>query len=636
MLAVTAFLVQFAAAQSQQNSLAELLPETTVFAVFAQPGTASTEVFDEFVADLDVDEAMQTLRKLGVVLGSAADEMFDLGSELGGGLSGSGGLDVAIDELTADCPALGDALAELEPERFASRVAAGISLSRFTMMPTPVVAVRPEDDVLGLQLFEALTSCYDSGVAMSEGATPLYVLGDGGDFPMVVAWADDTLLAASDPDVVRGMVRRAQGGSEPSLLTTRVGSLSAALTGRGLAATLDLAAIADVLDALAPMLGNEPDQARLIQRVLASMRVVNGVAVGVSYDAAGLRIDSVVTVDQAAAAASGELALLDLLNCVGCVSAEPTLIPAGPASLSRSSFSVQALAAWLDTWLADLGPLFGEELTLAGVVQEYLGVDVDALLLGWLGSTWHSAQLDVYGTDVAAWLQGPGTITVVPVSSETAARDGLALWGEAFGSADGALAELLDELAVGDDLDLASTISIRPMTYRGIAYQRLRTPFSGDYGLAVFAGQLVSTQPASAMEAAIDVHLGGPNVLDDPSFGSLVAAQPAAPAGYQIIDLPRYLGGVARITDLAANPVASAMLVAVQAAVMESNDEADATEGEASGVDPADVPTFDELIGLADLVTRALELLADRTGIAISSAENIDGVHWSTLRVPLR
>ena len=41
-------------------------------------------------------------RKLGVVLGSAADEMFDLGSELGGGLSGSGGLDVAIEAVVGD------------------------------------------------------------------------------------------------------------------------------------------------------------------------------------------------------------------------------------------------------------------------------------------------------------------------------------------------------------------------------------------------------------------------------------------------------------------------------------------------------------------------------------------------------
>ena len=31
------------------------------------------------------------------------------------------------------------------------------------------------------RLFEAVTGCYDSGVALSEGEVPFYVLGDGGD-----------------------------------------------------------------------------------------------------------------------------------------------------------------------------------------------------------------------------------------------------------------------------------------------------------------------------------------------------------------------------------------------------------------------------------------------------------------------
>lgn len=654
-VAAAAFIGQVALAQPDGIPLAGVLPDTTVFALFAQPGAASPTVFEEVIAELEVEAAMETLRKLGVVLGSAADDAFGLGDVSGADLSGPDGFKGLVEELTADCPELRDALGDLEPERFMSRAAVGFTLSSFTMMPTVVAVVRPDDAELGGRLFEAVTRCYDSGVAMSEGDTPLYVLADGSDFPMVVAQVDDTLLGASNPEVVRAMVRLAAGANEPSMLDTRLGRLAGTMSGRGLAMTLDLAGLADVLGNLVPMLGNDSEQTKLLERVLATMRVVNGVAVSGSFDEAGLVIDSVVSIDRQAGEASGEQALLDLLSCAACEPGEPALIPGGPASLGRTSFSVQATVAWLDSWLADVGPLFGEQLSVAGLVDQYLGVDAGDLALDWLGSTWHTAQLDVYDTDAAAWLQGPGTITTVPVSSEDAARDGLALWGAALENGSSLFAELLDDAAFDEDLDLASTVSVRPVSYRGITYDRVRTPFSGDYGVAVFGGQLVTTRPAATMEAVIDVHLGGVSVVDDPVFGRLIASQPGAPAGYEIVDLPRYLGGLASITDLAAGPIASTMLIAVQAAVMDSRegsamgDDAGDDDGDASasddepdddqgkaGIDPAAVPTFDELIGLADLVTQALELLAERTGIAILSTETIDGVIWSTLRVPLR
>lgn len=640
-------------AQTGEVPLARVLPSTTVLALFAQPGEASTAVLEDLVAELDLDEAKETLRKLGVVLGSAADEALGFSGDLSD-------TDEMLGHLTASCPALGDLVDDSDPDRLMGRAAVGVSMSSFNPMPTMVATVRPSDADLAVRLFEALTACYDSGVAMSEGDTPFYVLGDGSDFPVVVARVDGTLLAASDPDVLRGMVRRAAGASEPGLSGTRVGSLAGSMINRGLAMTLDLAGLANVLASFVPMLGGDSEQTLLLDRVLATMNTINGVAASFALDEAGLVIDTVVTIDEEAAVAAGEMELLDLLGCAGCEGAEPALIPAGAASLSRSSFSLQAFVAWLDTWLADVGPMVGEDLSVAGLVEEFLGVDVGALALDWLGTTWHVAQLEVYDTDAVAWLQGPGNVTVVPVASEAAARAGLELWADALTNASGLFWSLMDdadvdEVALYDGLDLASTISVRPVTYRGIEYDRVRTPVTGDYGIAVFAGHLVTSQPASAMQAVIDVHLGGASVLDDAVLGRLVPSQPDAPAGYEIVDLPRYLNGLARLTDLAAGPFASTLFVAAQVAYEESlegtgpGDEAsgdEAADGDASGdeaagasdedLDPADLPTFDELIGLADLATQALELLAAHTGLAIGSSEVIDGVYWSTLRVPLR
>lgn len=645
-LALAVLVSQVALAQGSHASFARILPETTIFALFAQPGTGSTEILEELADELDLEAAAETVRKLGVVLGSMADDAFDLGFDL----TEPDGYDEMVGELTADCPALGDALADLEPEDLAGRAALGVSISGFAPLPALMAVVRTDDAELGNRLFEAVTDCYDSGVAMSEGSTPFYVLGDGSDFPVIVAQVDDTLLLASDPEVLRGMVRRAGGAAEPSLAGTRLGGLTRNLTGRGLAFTLNLAGAADVLAGFAPMLGGAPEQTRLIERVIASLRVINGVAASVTLDDAGLVFDSVVTVDVAAGEAAGEQELLDLLSCSGCADAAPSLIPSGAASLSRSSFSSAAMVAWLDSWLADIRPLLGDELpaeltaetfTVAGLMEQYLGADLGSLGLDWLGTTTHVAQMGVYDSDLASWLQGPGLIITTPVSSEEAAREGLRQWHDLLESASPLFAELMDDEGLGDDvlagMTLESMLSFRTSIYRGVEYERLRSPYSGDYGIAVFGGNLVFAQPARAIEAAIDVHLGAPSVVDDPLFGRLVASQPAAPAGYQLIDLPRYLGGLATITDLAAGPLASTMFIATQASWAETLDgDGSSGAGGASAVGPVDVPTFDELIRLADLSTEALELLAERTGIAVGSSEIIDGAHWSTLRVPLR
>lgn len=46
--------------------------------------------------------------------------------------------------------------------------------------------------------------------------------------------------------------------------------------------------------------------------------------------------------------------------------------------------------------------------------------------------------------------------------------------------------------------------------------------------------------------------------------------------------------------------------------------------------------TYDDLLGLVDLFTEALELVADRTGVAVGTTEVVDGAAWTTWRLPLR
>lgn len=638
-LAAASLLGQAALAQTTPTSFSRILPETTIFAFFAQPAPGATDLFEELAAELDLEGARETMRKLGVVLGSVADDALDLGFDL----SEPGGYDEMLGDLADTCPALADALREVEPEELAGRAALGVSVSAYAPLPAVLAIVRTDDAQLGSDVFEALTGCFDSGVALSEGDVPFYILGDGGDFPVIVAQVDGTILLASDPEALRGMVRRAAGANEPSLAGTRVGGLARGLTNRGVAFTLNLAGLADVLGSFAPMIGGAPEQMRLVERVLDTLRVVDGVAFSATLDEGGLVFDSVISVDSEVAEASGELELLALLDCSGCTAAAPTLIPAGPASLSRSSFSAEAFVAWLDSWLADLEPVLGdllpaevagERFSVAGLVEQFFGVEVS---FDWLGDTTYLAQLGVYDTDLASWIQGPGLVSITPVASESRAREATSQWREALLDPAGPLAALLRDSAEGgevlESMTLDSMISFRSSTYRGVTYERMRSPFAGDYGYAVFGGHLVVTQPARTMQDVIDVHLGSPSVADDSLFGHLLNSQPAVPASYQLVDLPRYLSGLAALADLAAGPIASVAYVATSAAVSETVfDDDDGSEP----IDPADVPTFDDLVRLTDLATKALNLLADRTGVAIGSSEIIDGVHWSTLRVPLR
>lgn len=626
-LVVSAALSQGALAQDAEQPLSAFLPASTVFAVYAKSNQVAAEVAANIVGELDLAEAQRTLEKLGKLGGEATEEFMSM-------LGVYDNPTDALAELSDTCPVLAETLQGVDLDDQNWRFTLGVSASNYNPIPALLLALRLDDAELGTALFDGLTACFDSGVAMSEGGVPMYVLGDGGDFPLIVAKVDDTVLVASDPEITRAMVRLANGSDEPSLLDGRLGRLSQGVTGRGFGLSVDFVGLADVLEPLLPMLGGGDAEVRPLQRLLATFRVLNGLAVGASFDEGGLLLESLLSVDPLAAERLGEQDLLALLNCEGCAGAQAELIPSGAASISRFSFSLTALADWLDGWLSDIGPVVGEDLSLESLVVDKFGVDLGTLGLDWLGDTWHYAQLDVFDTDLGGWLQGPGLISTVPVSSESAARAGIAAWFEALERMPEVMTELFEEEELDADaaeqLAVLSSLSVRPDAYRGVEYQRVRAPFAGDYGVAVLAGQLVVTQPAATMRAVIDVFHGAPAIDADIVFGPLIASQPAAPASYELVDVPRFLRGVAGITDLAAGPVASGALFASYAALTALDDEF----GEAP--DLSQLPTFDDYVGLADLATELLEVLARRTGVAIGSSEIIDGAHWSTMRLPLR
>jgi hypothetical protein len=630
-------LVGTVAAQDAQRPIGGLLPATTVAAFHYTPGgPAAHDFLQRLAADLDLEAAKATLAKLGRIVD---DELADL---LDSGLDGMMGesFDEMLADLEEECPSLYDSVVGGQ-HGLIGPVVVGVSMSPFNPLPGVLAVARPSDTAAADRVYDALTACFDSGVSLKQDDVELHVIGDGGDQPIIISRVGSDFFASTDQDLVRGAIRLATGSTEPSHISRRVGGLAAGPMSRGTGMTLDLAALADALDGLRGFMPQEQAVTSVVDRVIATMRTINGVAVSARFDDAGLALETMVTVDEAAALAAGEEEFLALLTCAGCELGAPDLVPAGAASVWAGTFSATAFVDWLDSWLVDLAALGAGDVSVRSLVGDYLDIDLDAALLDWFGTGWHTAQLEVYDTDLRSLLQSPATVTVVPVASEAAAREGLVLWQQVVRSAASVTEELLSGAGLEDEaavpvgtLDL---LSVRPASYRGVGYERWRIGPTTDAGLLVIGGNLVIATPASAARDVIDVYLGGRSITSDPLLGPLLANQPAEATAYDLTDVPRYLHGFAELADLASAPMASLLQVALVAGLESSWTDPDGGSGDgASDIDPADIPTFEELLDLTDLGTTVLQSLALRSGVAIGTTEHVGGVIWSTWRLPLR
>lgn len=614
-LAAAAALAVFTAAAAQP-SVATLLPATTVLAVHLSPEGVDTSTLESLLADLDLDRAAQAARKLAALIEEA-----DLAPSSGEDAPGP------FTDLAAECPELADAVRE---DAFGP-VVVGVSVSRFDPMPDLVAAARPAEPEAAARLVEAAVACLDGTVLGSEGGAELHLLADGSDMPLVMAAAEGFVVVATDPDLVRGALRRARGAGEPGFASTRLGSISGSMTDSGLGVTLDLAAAADALELYRGVLGEAPQAGPVLDRFVTTLRVLGGFAWHVTVDGGGVVVESVTAFDQRLAAAAGEDELLALLTCEGCEPTVPDLLPRDAVALSGGVYRVGALVDWLETWFADLREAGLVDADLRGTLEGALGVDLDDALLAWVGDSWHTAVLEVLGTDARTWLQGLPAVVAVPVSSEDAARRGVGLWLEALGNL-GEMGELLAEDAgAPDELRLDGVVAVRERSYRGVGYLRLRAGPTFDLGVAVFGGHLVLGWPAASLHAAVDAYLGSyvPAGVAWRTYESL-GIEGTGVTGYRLVDAPAFLRGLARVADLAAGPVATAAWLAAQGAA------AGLAQDDAPGLPAEDLLTYDELIALADVVTEALEALADRTGVAVGTTELRNGARWTTWRLPLR
>lgn len=603
-----------------QRPLAALLPQTTVFAVEMRQDGFDPGVFHGLFADLDTSEAESAWEVLsGLFNGRGTDTGV---AEPLLGLEGSF-RDIFYDE----CPDLATALFEGGADSWSAAV--GVSVSRFAPEPELLLAVRGPTRSATARLLAGAVSCFDGRRYGEEGRSAIYLVGDGGDSPALLAESGGVLLVATDPELLRGAIRRSNGAAEPSFLDSRIAVATQGLGQMGWTATVNLAALADTLRLVRGAV--PPEAAGLFERLVTTLRIVGGFSWGLTLDDAGLLVRTVTAWDEALAKSSGEGALLALLECADCGVGQPPLLPGATVAVEAGAFPLQAFVAWVDSWLSDVAATGafaeGEPTDVRTAVAELLGVDLGEALLDWSDGSAYYLTLGVLDTDLRNWVLGLPGVVVVPVTSEDAAWRGVRSWLSAAENLTSLVAEVAGEEEFAGALEFSQSVSVRESRHAGIDYLRVRSGPTLDVGLAVFGGNLVIGSPVSALLQTIDARDGAPDKPASVTAGLLGLDRAAGRlVGYSVVDSRSFLQGLARIAELASGPAATLLWLG-------GHGLAESKAGLWLGDVP--VPTYDQALVLTDLAIDALKVLAEKTGSATGTVTVLDGARWTTWRLPL-
>ncbi|MDF1523758.1 MAG: hypothetical protein P1P87_13195 [Trueperaceae bacterium] len=571
-LAVAFAAVLTPAVAQAERPLEHLAPPSALVALGFAPDGGVPQGLADALDELDWASAGATLARLAALMGDRAG---DLGGFADGApfAEGAGGDPMAAlrAELATTCALAADALEGVVPGDLARDGLLTVSVSPFAPVPQALALARPGDPTRAAALQDALIGCY-GGPELEQDGVSLYVLGDGGDLPLVVARVDDVFLAGTDPNLVRTAIRLARGADEPSLADGPLGAAWASLAPGGLDLAVDASALADVLAGLIEPVEAETDVA--LARVLAALRTIGAGAARVGWDTDGLRLEQVLVVPSDAP----DAALAQLLTAAP-PAGRPIWLPAGSVAVTSTHVPVRDVVAYVDGWLADLGPTLGVAADLRGLASDALDVDLDAALLDWVGETVHTIQLEAVGTDLRGLVVGPATVALIPVADEAAARAGLELLGPALlrgfasAAATGSSSSpdpFADPFAGNGPLDAgldalfgSGAVAVDALTIDGVAVDRIRMGPTFDLGVTVVDGHLVLATPARALEALLAARGGAEDLLADAAWRDAYAAVPVDVRDVSLSDVPATLHGLADLADLAAQPLASALHAAL-------------------------------------------------------------------------
>jgi hypothetical protein len=573
----------FALAAAQEvKPLAAFAPADSLATLSWSQQSSVFDTLDDDVNALEWQKSRDALVKLFGYLSSTSDDeaMTMLWDSYSAMLQGD--MSEANTQILEFCPEYQDiadrSKAYMDEKKFAP-VEALLTVSADNVSPVPAITALlrssdPDMTALYTDLQSVLVTCaQNSGdeslaiTTLDQDGTTLYVVGDGGDFPLVGGNVGDLFFMSSNPDTARGVVRKANGSSEDNLTSSRLyqEAMSKLQPGENnVGLTLDFDTMAALLESALGGLGMEDSSAEgyASTRAVAMLRTLGGFAGHISATSEGLVTETIFATNPE----GGDEDLLKLVNCTTCKVSSPFLAPDTATSISSVYIPVRELFAYADSWVRGVSEASGEATTLKDILTE-AGVDIDTLLLDWIGSEAHTFVLEPFNTDAGDLLYGVPQVTVIPVSSPEAAQAGLDLMGEAFWEV---YPMLFESGFSASDLAGLNTVlgqfAVRPYEYNGTTIHRVQYSFNGDLGYAFIGNYLVLGTPSKAIEKLIDTYQGSRTILDNPNYQ---AARERAPESVTVFtysnDKPN-LNGLADVLQLLNQPLAYAVTAALTSA----------------------------------------------------------------------
>ncbi len=534
--------------------------------------SSQDKVFDSLKTELEAlnwPQAMTSIEKILKVLSVTGDlyELQDL-------LSAADGADQMMAEVIGFCPAfepLLDDFSAFEGQVVPFKSLLSVSVSAFNPIPA-ITALLELDEGYSELMVESrsvLLDCLqaDMGVPLTmleQDGVPLYVVDDGGDFPVILGNVETLFFISSNPEIARKVVRLAQGGNETSLADTEFyqkssAQLSSQSTGFGF--SLNLAALADTLESFTGFIPDEPELRYLTERGLSMLRTLGGASGQLSVTAEGLLSESLLAINPD----GGDEALLKLALCESCTVSSPLLAPETAIATSSQYIAWRELWTYIQDWATGVGNVSGQRINLKEIVQDEFGFDLDATLFNWLGSELHTFVLEPLSRDLRTIIYNPAQVSIMPVSSPEAARQGISTLIDNFGML------ILQLISMDSDTDLFgseldSILITQNYRYNEVDITRYRFGPSTDFGYALVGNYLVVGTPAAAIEAIIDTYQGGRTVLSSPSYQSARANSPQEISAFAYSDDTAQLRGLADILDVLSQPVAFLLNTGLRAA----------------------------------------------------------------------
>lgn len=484
-------------AQAQQ--LDQVLPEGTAFAIGVQDLETHSDKFDEIIAEAERLELGDVLEG---ILGDAEDELDD------------------VEEFADEVP---ESLRDLDPmEVFGTEAWFAVAASSFNPMPS-VVFVSRTTGAATSQLTTAIEeSAQEEGAqTVSESGFTMYLFPvEEADSPVqavAVSMANDVLVASSNPEEARGVLRRLAGSGEPGFTASEgyvstLGELGSGTT----YSYFDFSVAAETLRPFAGMLGMEA----------LSTRLLSGLStIGVSATVLTLTDDG-MTSRGMRVPGEEDAEVAELLSGEGGLTREPLEF------VSTDALGVSAADVDLPGWWDYLNGIARSVEELGGMdlnqmAEQFVGINLQTALFDWMGSeaaTVSSSLGEVVEPGMPSENLLGDAVYLVRATDEAAATQGLATL---FGTASAMVASFADPSGQGmAEIEQREVAGAQVTSYQmgpGITIAH-----------AVSDGWALIATSDSAMDGALMAKAEGLNLPD--RLSSLANEIPNEASAYSVTD----------------------------------------------------------------------------------------------------